>query len=214
MALRVRAAHAAVGGAVVAAVVSVAGIGTAAVGHIHRRRRPVARLRVHHSGGYILRCVVHGRCGRSRRMMAIIAQTLVRMGMMRGRRCGIVGAVAGVLMVVPRQRAVAVMVRVREWVVVVRRGGHIIIDHFRRMRSVRVTRHANADANATAAAAASGHNARTTSATHVARRGGHGVVPIVVMIVIGNRRELRIQAVAHGHGTLNVVRRMWIAHEE
>lgn len=190
MTLRVRAAHAAVGGAVVAAVVSVGSIGTAAVRHIHRRRWPVARLRVHHSSGYVLRCMVHGRCSRSRRMMTIVAKTLMWMRMVRRRRCGVVCGVAGVLMMVTRQRAIAVVVRMREWVVVVRRGGHVIIDHFRRMRSVRVTRHTSADATATAADA-TGHTTSTT-ATHVARRGCHGIVPIVVMIVIGNRRELRI----------------------
>lgn len=42
MALRVRASHAAVGGAIVAAVISIGGIGATAVWHIHRRRRTVA----------------------------------------------------------------------------------------------------------------------------------------------------------------------------
>lgn len=222
MTLGVGAAHAAVCGAIVAAVVSIRAVSTVAVWHVYRRRRPVTGFRVHHSGRYILGCVVHGCSGRRRGMVAIIAQTLVRMRMrmMRGRRCGIVCGVARVLVMVARERAVAVMVRVRErvMVVVMRCGGHIIIDHFRRMRSVRVPRHTRAAATKPNAPTTDATTTTTAdpntdaNATHVTRRGGHGVVAIVVMIVIGNRRELRFQSIAHGHGALDMMWRMWIAH--
>jgi len=50
--------------------------------------------------------------------------------------------------------------------------------------------------------------------THVTRGSGHRVVAVVVMIVIGHRRELWVQAIAHGHGTLDMMRGMRITHEE
>lgn len=170
MALGVGAADAAVSGAIVAAVVSIGAICATVVWHVHRRRRSVTRLRVHHSGGNVLGRMVHSRSGCRRGMVAIIAQTLVRMRMMRGRRCGIVCRVARILVMVARERTVAVVVRVRErvMVVVVRGGGHIIIDHFRRMRGVRVTRHARAAATKPSTPTTS-TNTNTNTAAHVPR---------------------------------------------
>jgi len=109
---------------------------------------------------------------------------------------------------VVRQR-VGVRMGVAVRIVVVR---HIVADHVRRMHGVRMSRHpacstATHRPNTCPCPAADG-------TAHVTRGSGHRVVAVVVMIVIGHRRELWVQAIAHGHGTLDMMRGMRITHEE
>lgn len=186
-----------------------------AVRDVYGRTVSVRGIGMHRTGGYELGGMVD-----------VVAEALVRVavGMRVGVRMGgrsgggIVGSVtSGGWLVVPGKSTVGVVMRQRVGmrvgvavrIVVVR---HVVADHIRRMHGMRMSRHAGCPAAPHRTATCDRSAADGTA--HVARGRGHRVVAVVVVVVVGHRRKLRIQAVAHGHGALDVMRGMGVAHEE